>query len=261
MKNIIASIVIATVTATTAMATQNVADLTNDQQAAVRLGECSAINTHLAITTPFDVYLDPTFGKLYNNLTKKGQKFATVGKGPYKQVIRDARADTEVAIILGDLEVTPASLVACGEDAKLIARDDYLPNFIINPPEDMPETEPAHIPLDAPMVDYLTEDDIYKNLGKNSTEVQRQAFFEANKGKKVVFTGTVITVDSTSWLLGPVVGFKTDYTSNVGVDCLFPKDEDHRVANISKGDTFTCEGTLGSYVFAFGGGAVSITAK
>ena len=112
------------------MATQKISDLTNDEQAAVRLGECAAIRSKLLTTIAWNVYLDPTFGTLYDNLTSRGQKFAIFGKSEYKKIIKAARADAEVAIVLGDLDATKEALVDCGKDAKLIARDDYKPNFI-----------------------------------------------------------------------------------------------------------------------------------
>ena len=161
---------------------------------------------------------------------------------------------------MGEVEVTTESLQSCLSDIKLIATDDYSP-FYSKPTETMPEPAPMEAPVETPDVDYLTNDDINNNLGKTATEVQRKTFYDANKGKKVVYTGKVVSVDGTSWLSGPTVGIAIDRKTKVAVNCKFPKDSDASVAHINKGDTFTCEGTLGNYVFLLGGASVSINAK
>lgn len=258
MKTLISSIVLAATVATGAMATQSVVDLTNDEQAAVRLGECRAIWNAAGSRVRNS---NNDFRKLYPALTRKGQKFAY---GTQLEIIMVAsRVDTEVAIVLDEIKPTEAEVVKCIDDAKAIARDDYKPNFTKPEvaPEVMPEPAPAEVPVEAPDVDYLTNDDINNNLGKTATEVQRKTFYDANKGKKVVYTGKVVSVDGTSWLSGPTVGIAIDRKTKVAVNCKFPKDSDASVAHINKGDTFTCEGTLGNYVFLLGGASVSINAK
>ena len=122
MKTLITSAVISTIAATSAMSAISISDLTNDQQAAVRMGECYVIQGE-----NIGHNLSYNFHKVNKALRSKGQKFERGSN--LDKFIRKSNNDARIALVLGDLDASPKAFDTCYNDLILIAADDYKPNF------------------------------------------------------------------------------------------------------------------------------------
>ena len=255
MKKVIATIVTLAVTATGALAATSVADLTNDEQAAHRIGECRAISSAVggSVRNKHNSYR-----KVVNVLTKPGAKYDNFifPATPLSSVQESAYDDATIAIAIGKLTADFNALTECQNDILKIAADDYKPSFV--KPTQTAETKETKKPeAKAPKTKGNTLD-VY-SFSSAKTEAQRDTFFKANKGKKFTFTGRVRDVEAGGWILGPSVSIQTG-VPGVVVSCDYPKDST-KVNHVSKGSTFTCEGTLTNYVFLWGGANVGLNSK
>ncbi len=258
MKKLITTIALCLV-ATNVSATTNVADLTNDEQAAVRLGECDAMWGAAGSTIRNS---DRNQRTLLHALTSPGQKFGNYGDNLNK-IYRDSRQDSDVAIALGDLIVNPASVAKCGEDLKDIAKDDYKPSFskptkTVKEEEVVKETKPVVSTIKTNAAVTRGKDMIVK-LSGSSTEIARDKWHKVNQNRPVSFTGTVKDADVQGWILGDSIKLKSN-NRNVSVTCQYKKDI-QRAPDVGKGQRFTCKGSLGNYTHIFGSTAITINAK
>ena len=255
MKKVIATIVTLAVTTTGALAATSVADLTNDGQAAHRIGECRAIYKAVDGSTRIK---HGSYSKVVNILTKPGAKYDSFPfpATPLSSVQGGAYDDATIAIAIGKLWADPKALTECQNDILKIAADDYKPSFV--KPASTTETKETKKPEVKVSKTKGNTLDVY-SFSSAKTEAQRDTFFKANKGKKFTFTGRVRDVEAGGWVLGPSVSIQTG-VPGVVVSCNYPKDST-KVNHVSKGSTFTCEGTLTNYVFLWGGATVSLDSK